>query len=218
MEYSVSRVMAPPVAERIHSHSGRSRAIFWIKSRLLIVARLLRNAAAGEPFRPRRRLPAIPAGAVLLAEDHTRLYTAADPRERELELGKVQNLRVAAAALDGLVIAPGAPFSFWRALGRPSRFKGYVVGRELRQGCLIPSIAGGICQLSRALSRAATEAGLATLERHRHTAPAEIGFGDESDSTVFWNYIDLRFAAARPVRIGARLTATELIVRLDALP
>jgi vancomycin resistance protein VanW len=208
----------PPLAERVHSHSGLAQAVFWTKSRLLVGARLLRNAVAGEPFRPLRRLPAIPAGATLLAEDATRLYSATDPRERELELGKVQNLRVAAAAVDGIVIGPGAPFSFWRALGRPGRAKGYVIGRELRLGCLIPSIAGGICQLSRALSRAATEAGLTIVERHRHTAPAEIGFGDENDSTVFWNYIDLRFAAERPVRVGARLTGTHLIVRLDALP
>ena len=49
-------------------------------------------------------------------------------------------------------------------------------------------------------------------------AAGSLRLGDETDSTVFWNYIDLRFAAARPMRIGARLTATELIVRLDALP
>ena len=47
----------------------------------------------------------------------------ADPRERELELGKVQNLRVAAAAIDGILIAPGETFSYWRAAGRASRAK-----------------------------------------------------------------------------------------------
>ena len=40
---------------------------------------------------------------------------------------------------------------------------------------------------------------------------------DTTDATVFWNYIDFRFRSTRRVRIGARLTATTLVVRLDAL-
>ena len=129
------------LAADLHAgHSGYANAVFWLKSRLLIARRLLANAAAGELGRRRyRRLGAIPAGAVLLAEDASRLYSLADPRERALELGKVQNLRIAAAAIDGILLAPGETFGFWRAAGRATRGKGYVIGRELRQGCVIPS-------------------------------------------------------------------------------
>ena len=202
-----------------HRHTGVADGVFWTKSRLLIGARLLRNAGNGEPFRPLRRLRALPAGATLLAEDETRLYSVVDPREQALELGKVQNLRVAAAATDGILLDAGEVFSFWRALGRPSRARGYVLGRELRQGCMIPSIAGGICQLSRALSRVADRAGMEIVERHRHTAaPPEAALDDPADSTVFWNYVDLRFRAPCRVRVGTRLTQSALVVRLDALP
>jgi len=199
------------------SHTALAGAVFWAKSRLLIARRALVNARADRGRLA--RLPALPAGAVLLAEDESRLYTLTDPRERELELGKVQNLRIAAAAIDGLVLEPGETFSFWRAAGRASRAKGYVVGRELRQGCMIPSIGGGICQLTNALSRIAHRAGMEMVERHRHSVHPEGFFIDDAtDATVFWNYIDLRFRGAARVRIGARLTETTLVVRLDALP
>ena len=198
------------------AHDASARAVFWAKSRLLIARRLVVNALRPRPAY--RRVAAIPASATLLAEDESRLYTMADPRERALELGKVQNLRMAAAAIDGIALSPGEIFSYWRAAGRASRAKGYVVGRELRQGCVIPTVGGVICQLTNALSRIAHRAGLEIVERHSHSAHPE-GFFIESatDATVFWNYIDFRFRGPRPVRIGARLTQDRLIVRLDAL-
>jgi vancomycin resistance protein YoaR len=200
-------------------HGRRAAAIFWTKSRLLIGRRLLRDLVSPGRYDRLARLASLPDDALLLAHDEHRLYSLADPRERELELGKVQNLRIAAAAVDGLVLAPGQMFSFWRAAGRPGRARGYVVGRELRQGCMIPSIGGGICQLTNALSRVAHRAGMEIVERHSHSVQPEGFFIDgTTDATVFWNYIDFRFRSARRVRIGATLTETSLAVRLDALP
>ena len=201
------------------SHSLAGNAIFWAKSRLLIARRLARNALTLEPLGRYRRLAALPAGARQLALDEHPVYTATDPRERELELGKVQNLRVAAALVDGIVLEPGEIFSFWAAAGRPGRSKGYVIGRELRQGCMIPTIGGGICQLTNALSRAAHAAGMEIVERHSHTVhPPGFFIDGTTDATVFWNYIDFRFRGPVRVRIGARLTETTLAVRLDTLP
>ena len=206
-------------AELHERHSRLANAIFWAKSRLLIACRLARNALARKPLRRYPRLPALPAGARQLALDEHPVYTAKDPRERELELGKVQNLRVAAALVDGIVLEPGEIFSFWAAAGRPGRSKGYVVGRELRQGCMIPTIGGGICQLTNAMSRAAHVAGMEIVERHSHTVhPPGFFIDATTDATVFWNYIDFRFRSPVRVRIGARLTETTLAVRLDSLP
>lgn len=198
------------------AHGALANFVFWAKSRLLIARRIATNALTRNP--PLRRLPVLPAGATLLARDERRLYTLADPRERALEMGKVQNLRVAAAAVDGIVLMPGETFSFWRAAGRTTRAKGYVIGRELRQGCMIPTIGGGICQLTNALSRVAHQAGMEIVERHSHSVHPEGFFiDDETDATVFWNYIDFRFSSPRPVRIGATLGEATLAVRLDAL-
>lgn len=199
-----------------HGHTALANLVFWAKSRLLIARRVGTNLAAE---RPRLRRAALPADAILLAADEHRLYTLTEPRERALELGKVQNLRIAAAAVDGLVLEPGEIFSFWRAAGRTSRAKGYVIGRELRLGCMIPSVGGGICQLTNALSRVAHGAGMEIVERHSHSLHPEGFFIDDTtDATVFWNYIDFRFRSPRRVRIGATLTETTLVVRLDALP
>lgn len=211
-----------PGAEIAASPTGAREApadsLFWLKSRLLMLRRAMLNVLARERP-PRERLATLPAGAVLLAHDEHRLYTLTDQRERLLEMGKVQNLRIAAAAIDGLVVAPGETFSFWRTAGRATRRKGYVVGRELRQGCMIPTVGGGLCQLTNALSRVAHRAGMEIVERHSHSVHPEGFFIDgATDATVFWNYIDFRFRGARPVRIGATLTETTLVVRLDALP
>ena len=205
-------------ASRVGARPAPPDSLFWLKSRLLMLRRAALNALARERA-PRRRLATLPAAAALLAHDEHRLYTLSDPRERLLEMGKVQNLRIAAAAIDGIVVAPGETFSFWRAAGRATRGKGYVVGRELRQGCMIPTIGGGICQLTNALSRIAHQAGMEIVERHSHSVQPEGFFIDgATDATVFWNYIDFRFRSARPVRIGATLSETMLAVRLDALP
>lgn len=163
--------------------------------------------------------PASPGDALrdgpLLAESRSRLWTAEDPREWPLEQGKVENLRIAARKLDGLELPAGATFSFWAQIGRPTRSRGFVAGREIREGCIVPAIAGGICQLSNALYEAALRAGLEILERHPHsrTVPgSQAALG--RDATVLWNYIDLRFRSDRPLRLEVWLDAEQLVVRL----
>jgi vancomycin resistance protein YoaR len=84
---------------------------------------------------------------------------------------------------------------------------------------MIPTIGGGLCQLTNALSRVAHAAGMEIIERHSHSARPDGLFVDgATDATVFWNYIDFRFRTPRRVRLGARLTGTTLVVRLDAVP
>lgn len=155
------------------------------------------------------------SAAPLLAERRSRLWTAEDPREWPLEDGKVENLRVAARRLDGLEFPAGATFSFWAQIGRPGPAQGFVPGREIREGCIVPAIAGGICQLSNALHECALIAGLEIVERHPHSrivpgSQAALG----RDATVFWNYVDLRLRSDRPLRLEVALSADELIVRL----
>lgn len=110
----------------------------------------------------------------------------------DLEAGKRTNLAIAAAHLDGRRISASTPFSFWRLLGNPSARRGFRPGTEIRDGCVIPSIGGGLCLLSGALFRLAAEMNWVILERHGHTVQSP----DMSlvDATVFWPQVDLRFA------------------------
>ena len=154
---------------------------------------------------------------MVLGESTSPLWTATTATENRLVAGKVQNLRVAAARLDGLVVAAGETFSFWKAVGAPRRSRGFVRGRELREGCMIATVGGGLCQLSNALHLAALEAGLEIVERHAHSkvVPGSMAASGK-DATVFWNYVDLRFRASVPFVIEAHLSATHLIVRFRA--
>lgn len=156
--------------------------------------------------------------AFVLAENESPLWTQRSAEEWPLTAGKVHNLRLAAARLDGLVVRAGQVFSFWHAVGRATRRRGFVAGRELREGCLVARTGGGLCQLSNALYATALDAGAGIVERHGHSqivpgSAAERG----RDATVFWNYLDLRFRLPVPFEIEARLDAQRLVVRLRGL-
>src|SRR5262249_5259909 len=153
-------------------------------------------------------------GADVLAECSTPLSTTCDERETALVAGKIQNLRRAIRQIDGLEVPGNGVFSFWGQIGRPTRRRGYARGRELRQGCLIPTIGGGLCQLSNTIYQCALESGFEIIERHAHSqvvpgSAAEYGM----DATVFWNYVDLRFKSSAAFRIEASLSGERLVVR-----
>ena len=151
----------------------------------------------------------------VVGEARALLWSQSSSAEFSLTAGKVENLRVAAKPLHGLEIPAGEVFSFWRQLGRTTKRKGYRVGRELREGCLIPNRGGGLCQLSGLLYQAALQAGLEIVERHGHSHIIPGSLGEQNlDATVFWNYVDLRFRAEFSWRLEVELTATDLVVRI----
>src|SRR4051794_39809379 len=138
----------------------------------------------------------------------------AGPKEYALTAGKIQNLRIALAGLDGIVVPAGETFSFWKQVGRATRRRGFVAGRELREGCLVASAGGGLCQLSNGLYEAALAAGFEIVERHAHSrlVPGSRAAAGR-DATVFWNYVDLRFRSRAAFRIEARMGGAELEIR-----
>jgi hypothetical protein len=146
----------------------------------------------------------------------TALWIETNEAERRLERGKVENLRMAAAALDGVVIPAGAVFSFWRQVGPPVARRGFVEGRMLQQGCMVASVGGGLCQLSNGLYDVALQAGCAILERHRHSRAVPGSQAQRGrDATVAWNDVDLRFRAPVAMRLDVRLDDDSLSVTLS---
>ncbi|HVJ43854.1 MAG TPA: VanW family protein [Dongiaceae bacterium] len=122
--------------------------------------RLLRDIRWGAP--QLQRLDAAPLDRewpAIVGRSTTPLWASASSTERRLTAGKIENLRQALRRVNGLRIPAGEIFSFWRQIGRPTARRGFVTGRELREGCLIATIGGGLCQLSNALYAAALEAG-----------------------------------------------------------
>ena len=188
-------------------------ALFVAKAWCFRLQRWFRDPAGRRPARLRQQ-PVV-ANAPLLAQSRTRLYTSEAVAEFTLQAGKVENLRIAASCLDGLLIPAGELFSFWRQLSRPTRWRGFVRGRELREGCIIASTGGGLCQLSNALYDAALTAGCEIVERHAHSRrlPGSMAARGR-DATVFWNYVDLRFRAPVDCQLAVTLTRDELGVTL----
>lgn len=204
-----------------HREPNRGEAVsFFIKSRLLIARRW---------WREKGRSPVVhPHGselgrAAVAGEAKAALWTQISAAEFPLTAGKVQNLRAACGRLDGIEVPAGEIFSFWKQLGRTTKAAGFTEGRELRSGCLIPTLGGGLCQLSGLLHAAAVSAGIEVVERHEHSQMLPGSAIDpDRDATVFWNYVDLRFRAPFAWRLEARLTATDLVVSIrstaDASP
>ncbi|MEO6656556.1 MAG: VanW family protein [Pyrinomonadaceae bacterium] len=118
----------------------------------------------------------------------------ADP---QLQENKVDNLKIACPAIDGILIKPGQTFSFWRQLGAATSEKGYCEGMQLSQGVVVRGVGGGLCQLANLLYWKALHTPLEIAERHHHSFdpfPDDnrvLPFG--SGAGVFFNYIDLRF-------------------------
>jgi hypothetical protein len=191
---------------------------FWLRSRLLATAHALREALRPSARRWPGGTQAL-ADAPVLAQYRTALWSDGRDGEFPLVAGKVQNLRVARRAFDAVEVPAGEVLSFWRQLGRPGAGRGFVAGRELRAGCVVPTLAGGLCQLSNALATAAGRAGFELVERHGHTARVEQApeaAHDAVDATVFWNYVDLKVRATHDWRLEVELTATELVLRIRA--
>ncbi|WP_447771719.1 VanW family protein [Variovorax boronicumulans] len=191
---------------------------FWLRSRLLATAHALRETLRPSARRWPRGQHAL-ADAPVLAQYRTPLWTDGRADEFPLVAGKVQNLRVARAAFDAIEVPAGEVLSFWRQLGRPGAGRGFVIGREVRGGCVVPTLAGGLCQLSNALATVAVRAGFELVERHGHTArieQADAPGSDAVDATVFWNYVDLKLRARQAWRLEVMLTDTELVVRIRA--
>ena len=176
--------------------------------------RLRRAAADLLPASPLRHTPDGVVLTSLFAEHRSPLMADVDPAERDFQLGKIVNLRRAADGLDGVVIARGEVLSFWRQVGPPTRRRGFAVGRMLQQGCLVPSVGGGLCQLSNGLFEAAVQSGCEIVERHAHSravpgSAAEAG----RDATVAWNYVDLRVRVPITLRLEVKLEDGDLVVR-----
>ncbi len=198
-----------------HPLPGRFQAlVFVLKTRLLQTHRFLREAGKAPERHPHGHLL---AGTPVIAEVRIELWNQVTADEFPLTAGKVANLRSAARALHALEIPAKATFSFWRQVGRTSRRRGFTEGRELREGCIVPAMGGGLCQLSGALHLAALKAGLEVVERHAHSRVVPGSTAEQgTDATLFWNYVDLRFRADFPWRMEVELDASHLIVRIRA--
>ncbi|MET0753216.1 MAG: VanW family protein [Pyrinomonadaceae bacterium] len=194
------------------THTRIQSLIFKTKAALLQTKRGMKNIFD-------KNLKKFPKAAgsgksATIAESKTPLWTESQAEEQFLLAGKVHNLRLAIKKLDGVEIPAGEIFSFWKHIGQANRARGFVQGRELREGCIIPNVGGGLCQLSNALYDAALKANFEIVERHAHTQIVAGSLAEQGrDATIFWNYVDLRFRSPVAFRIETFLGKDHLTVK-----
>jgi vancomycin resistance protein YoaR len=85
---------------------------------------------------------------------------------------KKHNIQLAASRLNGVVVPPGALFSFNKEVGSTSLDAGYQVGWGIAASSsghrTVPSVAGGICQVATTLFQSVFWAGYQIEERNWH--------------------------------------------------
>ena len=81
------------------------------------------------------------------------------------------NIRLPAKFINGVVVAPGAVFDFWGAVGPVTFARGFGMGGIIESGRTNPNgaIGGGICSASTTLFNAAARAGYQILSRDNHS-------------------------------------------------
>jgi vancomycin resistance protein YoaR len=129
--------------------------------------------------------------------------------------GQRHNARMSANELHNQVIAPGAMFSFNKAVRTWTSDEGYVKAPVSYDGELIPAYGGGVCQTSTTLYNAALLAGMEIVERHKHVFAAHYAQPGR-DAAVAQEDIDLRFRNPYPwpVRIEANGRDERLLVKI----
>lgn len=127
----------------------------------------------------------------------------------------IENVRVAAEALDLIALSPGEVFSFNDIVGIRSEEKGYRPGLMYSNGELVTGIGGGICIVSTLLYNAALETGLKIIERHPHSGPVSYAQPGR-DAAVSFGWADLRFKNNTDglLLIRSRVRQSELVVAL----
>jgi len=114
-----------------------------------------------------------------------------------LAQNKIENIKLAAAQIEPIIINQNDIFSFWELVGNPTKESGYKTGRNIIGDHLQEDIGGGLCQISGIIYHLALSAGLKIDERFCHTIDlyeedkryTPIG----TDATVVYGYKDVRF-------------------------
>ncbi len=111
-----------------------------------------------------------------------------------------ENMRLATAAINGVILQPGEIFSYSYTLGPRTAERGYKIATVFQGNKKVPGLGGGICQISSTLYMATKQAGLQIVERHPHTLPVSY-CSREDEATVAWGLIDYRFKNSLDVPI-----------------
>ncbi|CAN3127142.1 VanW family protein [Mycobacterium sp. smrl_JER01] len=125
------------------------------------------------------------------------------------------NIRRAAAAIDGIVVAPGETFSLNGATNPRNTANGYVEAGIILHGRPDRGVGGGVSQVATTLFNAAYFAGMELVEHQEHSYYIS-RYPAGREATVSGNDIDVKFRndGPTPVQIQTVWTSSSITVRL----
>lgn len=108
------------------------------------------------------------------------------------------NIAVGVEKMQGIIVAPGAEFSFNEYLGEVDGEHGFLPELVIKRTGTVPEFGGGLCQVSSTTFRAAMDAGLPIVERKNHAYAVQYYAPQGTDATIYPGVVDLRFTNDTP--------------------
>lgn len=115
-------------------------------------------------------------------------------------------MEVLARRLNGVVIAPGETFSYYRTVGPYTAENGFYWGRAFAGDRIVPSMGGGVCQGASTLYSALMRTDLQVIERHQHSLTVPY-LPPGEDATVAGTYLNFKFKNNRTTPVMLASTA-----------
>lgn len=132
---------------------------------------------------------------------------------------RINNIKLAASKIDGLILYPGDEFSYNDTIGQRTEEAGFRMAGAYSNGEVVQELGGGICQVSSTLYSAMLYSyKLTTVQRVPHYFPVdylEKGY----DATVSWPKPDFKFRNDRdyPVKIVATVNDVDRYITIDIM-
>lgn len=129
------------------------------------------------------------------------------------DVGRCENIKIAASLIDGVTIQAYGEFSFNATVGRRTEEAGFQQAKIIMNGEYVLGVGGGVCQVSTTLYNAALKSGLAVTEFHPHSL--RVGYvepsrdamvSSQSDLKLFNPYAHAVYLSAKTEEGGIKIT------------
>ena len=122
----------------------------------------------------------------------------------EKDVGRCENIAIAASLIDGVTIQPYGEFSFNATVGKRTAEAGFKQAKIIQNGEYVLGVGGGVCQVSTTLYNAALLSGLSVAEYHPHSLL--VSYVDASRDAMVSTDNDLKLfnAHSHAVRLSAK--------------
>ena len=175
----------------------------WLKREI----RLVQRAIADRPLKRSNNF-ATKNAKIILKNEYLIAKIEQPIHPNPLAENKIFNIQLATQEIQQVIIQPNEVFSFWRIVGKPTKKKGYKIGRNIINNELQADIGGGLCQVSGMIHHLALTCGMKIEERFNHTVDlyeednryTPLGM----DATVVFGHKDLRFRNTKKVTVLLR--------------